>query len=506
MEHGRKYYVTKNLIYGITSQILMTFFPFISRTVFIYTLGKSYLGISGLFTSILSVLSLAELGLGNIVIYSLYKPVAEHDEMKIAAYTQYYKKMYRTIAGIVFIVGIMLAPFLDYLVNLPDEIPYITLYYILYVVNSAVSYLMVYKVSVIRAAQLQYVISLYTTVFFGIMHVLQVVVLLLCRSFTAYLIVQILCTIGQNYALSKEADKRFPYINNKRVKIKPNESKKIVQDVKAMFLYKIGGVLLNSTDNIYISVLISTVVVGVYNNYVLLVNVINKIINIVYDAIYTSVGNLNASDDIEKKRKIFRVLVFIFVWIATFSSVGILTCINDVTRIWIGSEYECERLAVIALTVNFYLPIVLYPVWMYRNTTGLFEEAKNILIYAAIINLILSGILGKIWGLPGILISTSIARMLTSFWYEPYVLCKKIFTRKQLRSYFFYIVYGVSIIVGASLGINYLTTAIQNVWIKLFVKIVLSVLVPSVCFIIVICKTDEWNFLKLQIKEKLKKL
>ena len=483
--HGRKYFVRKNLIYGLASQVLVTIFPFISRTVFINTLGKSYLGISGLFTSILTVLSLAELGLGNIVIYSLYKPVAEGNEEKIVAYTQFYKKLYSLIALVVFVGGMAVIPFLDKIVNLPEELPHITLYYILYVVNSAVSYLFVYKASVIRAAQMQYLVSLYTTIFIGLMHICQVVVLLVFKSFTFYLLIQIAFTFLQNYALSREADKSFPYLNKKNVSLSKEERKKVYSDVKSMFAYKLGGVLLNSTDNIFISVLINTVMVGVYNNYVLLINVLNKVINIVYDAIYTSVGNLNATADKEKKERIFEILVIVFVWIATFGSVGIIACVDDILFLWVGQEYVSDIASVIALTINFYLPIVLYPIWMYRNTTGLFKETNSIMFIAAIINLILSAVLGKLFGLAGILIATSASRILTSFWYEPYILCKKMFTRTILLKYMGQVFSGVLIGIVSICVIAAATACIETAATRFLTELVLSCFIPNALLLLV---------------------
>ena len=182
---------TKNLLYGIIAQLVQSVFPFIARIVFIYTLGQSYLGISSLFTSILTVLSLAELGLGNTVIYTLYKPVAERDHEKIIALINFYKVVYSCVAITVIFIGIGLIPFLKYLINLPDGIEHLYLYYILYVLNSALSYLFVYKTAVIDADQKRYIISKYTTISMVLLYITQIVSLLLFHSFLFYLLIQI---------------------------------------------------------------------------------------------------------------------------------------------------------------------------------------------------------------------------------------------------------------------------------------------------------------------------
>lgn len=504
MQKSRVNNVIKNFAFGAGTQVVSTIISFISRTVFIYVLGASYLGISSLYTSILVVLSLAELGVGNVVIYSLYKPVAEENRYKISQLVQFYKKIYLSIATFVFVVGLAIVPFLQNILKLDEHIPNLTLFYILYLLNSVISYLFVYKTSVLRADQKQYVISLYTTLFQLLTCVFQIIVLLIFKSFIFYLVIQILFTFFTNYSISKYVDKLYPYIKNRVNTLSKMEKKKIFSDTKSMMSYKVGGVLLNSTDNMFISAFVSTVTVGLYNNYLMLAGVLNKLINITYESLYASVGNLNASTDRHKQLEIFNVMVLAFLWIGCFTTVGFYSLASEIIAVWIGSQYLINNLALLALSLNFYLPIVLYPIWMFRNTTGIFKETANILLYAALINLILSYILGNQLGLWGILIATSISRLITSFWFEPVILYKKLF-KGTSRKYFVKIITNIVVIVLAIACVE-LSSVItpDNIIIRIIVKSAICLVIPNLLMLILYRKSEEFLYLKKLVINKIK--
>jgi hypothetical protein len=493
----------KNILYGTGASLLQFIFPFFSRTVFIYVLGESYLGINGLFSSILSMLSLAEMGIGNIVTFSLYKLLAEKNTQKLGAYVSFYKIVYRIIAVIVFCIGILLVPFIPYLINLPDNIQYIYLYYILYVVNSSISYLFVYKISIISADQKEYIISFYTTIFTALMHLAQCIILLMFKSFMGYLIIQILYTIVLNFVLSRKADSFYDLKNCET--LSKDERKDILIKAKAMLSYKLGGVFLNSTDSVYISVLVNTITVGRYTNYTILENFLNKFINIIYNGLYASVGNLNAIENKKKSKHIFNILMLVFSYIGTVSFTGYFLVSSKIIEFWIGKSYCIKMLAVLALALRFYMPIILYPIWMYRNTTGLFEETKGILIYAGIINLVLSYFLGKKLSLAGILFATSISRLLTSFWYEPVILYKKMFTKSRVTEYFFNVFFSI-VCIGITVFSCLLVEVyfFYNIGIGLSLEMIMCIVIPFFLYAIRYRRTDEVAYLISILKNKCK--
>lgn len=476
--------------------MLQSGLPFLSRTIFIYILGESYLGINGLFSSILSMLSLAELGIGNIVVFSLYKPLAVNDNKKLCAYIDFYKTIYRIIAAVVFGTGIIFIPFIPFLINLPDDIDHIYLYYILYVTNSALSYLFIYKASIINADQKEYIISLYTTIFMIIMHISQCIILLIFKSFASYLIIQILCTFILNFLLSKRADHLYNLNLKNYVGLSRKEKKDILIKAKAMLSYKLGGVFLNSTDSVYISILVNTITVGYYTNYTILENFLNKFINIMYNGLYASVGNLNATENKEKCKFIFNILVLLFLYIGTVAFSGYFLLSSKIIEIWIGKIYCIETMAVLALALRFYMPIILYPIWMYRNTTGLFEETKGILIYAGILNLFLSYVLGKSLGLAGVLFATSISRLLTSFWYEPVVLYKKIFSESHVTEYFLNILFSIACIgVTVFICLLFENCICSNIVFCVIFQIIMCIIVPLFLYALRYKRSDEIIYL-----------
>lgn len=499
----------RNTSFGIGTQIVQTILPFISRTIFIHQLGASYLGIGGLFTSILSVLSLADLGLGSVVIYSLYKPVAENDNVKIASLIKFYKKIYNYIAGIVLVIGVALLPFLGFMINLPEELPHVRFYYILYVLNSSISYLYVYKTSLIRANQKNYIISLYTTVCNVLMNAVQIIGLIIVPNFTIYLVIQVAFTFIQNFLLSRRAEKMYQgqlmsktFENS--VEIESTEKRKIFSDAKAMLSYKVGGVLLNSIDSILISALVSTITVGFYSNYLTLENFLNKFINIIYDSFLIGAGNLNAVATDKKKKQIFDVFRMVFNSIAIIGTVGILVVCNDLIILWLGNDYLIDFSAMVAFAFKFFLPIVLYPVWIYRNTTGLFKETQNILFYTGILNLFLSIVLGKLFGLTGILAATVIARILTSFWFEPVILYRKRFsTESSSFEYFRDVIMSVLLIFLSVFFIEFFIRCINADRIVIIaVKVLLCVTVPVFFLVLYYRNTDAFNYVVVHIQSR----
>ena len=261
--------------------------------------------------------------------------------------------------------------------------------------------------------------------------------------------------------------------------------------------------MLNSTDNMYISAMVNTKSVGIYSNYTLIITFVNQFINVIYDALYSSVGNLNVSGTKKERKKIFDVLVLGCSWIGVFCFVCLFELMNSFLYIFFGAESLFSGILVMVICINFYLPIILYPIWMYRNTTGLFQETKNILIYTAGINAVLSYFLGIEFGILGILSATSISRLITSFWFEPYVLYKRGFEQSSSEYFLEQIKYALCICISIVV-IGFISSQIHiGIIVDFVFKCFLCILVPNICLVLVSFKREAFRYLlTMLLREK----
>ena len=233
MSEGRIQNSVKNMVFGFMYQIMTLIMSFVSRTVFIRTLGTEYLGLNGIFTDVLSLLSMADLGFGTAMAYSFYKPLAEHDEEKIASLVQFYKKVYNIIAVAVLILGLACVPFLKYFVNTEQDIPDLTAYYLVSLANVVISYLFVYKTTLMTADQKDYKIVNIRMWFTFFKTLVQILVLIFTANYMVYIIVGVLSQFLNNFIASRKTEKEYPYINDRKNR---KSGRKTAKNKKRSFL------------------------------------------------------------------------------------------------------------------------------------------------------------------------------------------------------------------------------------------------------------------------------
>jgi O-antigen/teichoic acid export membrane protein len=468
---------------SVSNQLLNLVLSFVSRTIFLQILGVGYLGINGLFSDVLSMLNMAELGFGTAMTFSMYKPLAEKDYDTLAGLTHFYKKVYRIIALTIAVVGVALVPFLPYLINLEQDIPNIELYYLLFLGSNIASYFVVAKTTVLYADQRNHVLIKYSAYWSIIQIVSMLLVLWLTKSYTLYLITQLICVYGQNIHKSIVADRTYPYLK-KKVVISKEKTTAIFKDVGSAFLYKISNVLLNATDNTLISILISTEMVGYFSNYSIMVGKLQGIVGTVFYSLIASLGNLIVKENSHRRYHVFQTMQSLSQIICSFCVSCVFLLEEDFICVWLGPEYLLSKLTLIALVTNFYLNVILSPVSSFREAAGLFRKTKFIMLWTATINIALSIVLGKMIGLAGILFATAVAKLLTHFWYEPKLLFQDFF-KKPCGLYFVDIARGIIItlvtIVVANVATNWLH---PEDWFMLVVKgcMVAIVSLAIVCF------------------------
>ena len=451
MSESRTVNTVKNATAGAIVQIISILLNFVVRTVFIHILGKEYLGINGLFSNILLVLSFAELGIGNAIIFNLYKPLAEGNQEKIKSLIRLYKKAYQIIGIIVFVAGLILIPFLGLIIKEePDIVEDIKLLFFLFLANTTASYFFVYKKSLIIADQRNYIVIICTELFNILKISIQILLLWLTRNYIIFLVIQIVFTLATDIFFSFKVNKEYPYLVDKHISdLDSSEKKDIFRNVSAMAIYKFGSVILNGTGNIIISIMFGIVAVGINSNYMLIITALTAIFGQILNGFTSSLGNLNAIGSLEIKRKTFYKTFFISSWIYGFVSLGLLLFLNPFIGLWLGGDFLFDKLTVLAIVIHVYVNGMQFATYTYRVTMGLFTKGKIAPLIAAILNITLSIILGKLIGISGIFFAASISRLLTTGLWDPILVFryglmlkpKSYYLRYFLFTLLFFIIY-----------------------------------------------------------------
>lgn len=501
MDKSRTENSLRNVKTGFVVQIINKIMAFVVRTIFIRYLNTDYLGVNGLFTNVLSLLSFAELGIGTAIIYNMYKPVAENDIDKIKSLMKLYRKSYILIGLIIFIIGLLLIPFLGIIVGkttiLKQDLIYI---YLLFLFDTSSSYLFTYKKSIIIANQNQSIINNFDSIFYLVKSIIQIFILVFTKNYFVFLITQILSTFVENILISKKANKLFPYLLEKNVKELPSKEKKSVfNNVKSLAIYQFGSVVMNGTDNLLISSLINVATVGLVSNYTLIITSVKSILNIALNGLTASIGNLNATASKDKKESIFKQLTFIYYLIFSFCSISLICLLNPFIQIWLGNTYVMSLMVSFALSFSFFVEGIRLPSFMYRTTLGLFNEAKMGPYLGAFINLTLSFLLCKIYGLVGIFIATSIAQLLSYSWLDPYIIYKYEFKKSVFNFFKKYIIYIFTFFFELFLCLLLCNFFSANNIYNFVLKCLVVLFVPNIMNLLFYFNTVEYKDLKLKI-------
>lgn len=492
----------KNMTIGMLSQLFTLLLSFVSRTVFIKFLTAEYLGISGLFSNVLTVLSFAELGIGDAMTYAMYKPVKEDNRKLVNQLMVVYKKAYTGIAVVVGAIGLGLSFFLSFIIAEPPDIPEsLQLIFWLYVVNNMASYILTYKKSILIAYQENYIVSEVQQIASLIQQIAQMIVLCFTKQYILYLIIQILCTILNNIIISVVVKKRYPWINEKDGEELPQEvSKEIFKNVKALSISKIAGVVSNGSDNIIISKFVGLSSVGVASNYTMIINSLNGVLWNGLSSLTSSFGNFNVDSTIGQRRKLFNELFLCSYWLYGFMTIGIITLANSFVQLWVGSNYLVPQGVVLALVLITYISGVNFPVYTYQSTLGMFDKMKIPYVLFAVFNILLSILLGKNWGLFGVYIATSITRLCTSEVSSGYYVYRyglKLSPLKYLKKYVIYFL----ILILNILVTNYAVSLVQIAGIIGFsIKVVTCTVVCNAIYFVCFFRTTEFRNLLIRAK------
>ena len=499
----RTEYSVLNMLTGLGGYFLNTVIGYICRIIFVRCLAAEYLGINGLFSNILSMLSLVELGIGSAMGYALYQPLAKDDKEKITSLMALYKKSYNIIGIVVALLGIMMIPLLQYIIVKPQQIvENIYIIYLVYLFNTASSYFFSYRSALLIAAQKNYIVSGVNYAITTIVSIIQIPILLITQNFMIYLICQSIGVFINNVIVSMWAKHDYPYIEKKNVKpITKKEKRQMAVNIKALTINKIAAMLVNNTDNIVITYFNGLISTGVISNYTLLTGTLGSITSQLFNGITASVGNLNAVENNKKKYNFFRILNLANFWIYGWCCIGIFLVSVEIVKICFGQKFVLDMQIPLVLAINFYLVGMNNAVLIYKNAMGLFKYGQYLLILTAMINLVLDVILGKMWGMFGIFLATIIARVLTNTWYEPYAVFKygleKNF-KEYIKIFLEYVV--VLIFTGAVCYVLCGFCKYNNI-INLILKVIICSIIPNIVFYMCYGKTQEGKYLIGAIKK-----
>ncbi len=433
MATSRTRQVALNATASLATQLLMIVLNFVSRTVFIRTLGVEYLGVNGLFSNVLNILSFAELGIGNAIIFSLYKPLAENNEERLCSLMQLYKKFYLVISGVVMIIGLAIIPFLGIVIKgKPNIEENLIIIYLFYLLDTALSYLYIYKQSIITADQKQYVVTTILTLASVLRITGQIVVLYLTRNFILFLLINLVFRVAGNVYCSHVADKRYPFIKNKSTPLPKEDTRKIITDVKSMAAYKFGSIILNSSDSIIISAMVSITSVGLVSNYIMIILACKNILNSITRSFTASLGNLNAVGTEIQKYNVFNKVLLITAWLYGMASIGIITVSKYFVEVWVGQEFVMSNLVVAAIVSEFYVSGIHTLESHYRYTMGFFVKGRIAPMMAALLNIVLSVWFCYMWGIVGVFIATSLSRVATLGIIDSIIIFKNGFHRNPI--------------------------------------------------------------------------
>lgn len=487
--------VIKNGMWGSVYQIITILLGFVGRTVFIRCLGAQYLGISGLFTNILTIFSLTELGFSSAISFHLYRQLADNSQKEISGIMNFYKGVYRVVALIILVLGCSSMPLLQYIIKeSPFDIQYIRLVYFIYVFKSVSTYFFSYNFTLIQADQKKYLLTKIDIILHVIVSAVNIFTLVVFRNYIIYLVTEIVIGILGNFLKTLRVKKEYPYLN-KNEKLSKKSRKKIWKDVSNIFAGKVSTVIVTSTDNLLISSIINVTAVGLYSNYSMIITYITNFLTQFTSATQASLGNMLAQESKEYSYTVLKRLTTILYFVTSFCTVSLVVLLNPFITAWIGEKYLLNFPIVLICVINFYIQIMKTPMWFSVGGLGYFKEDRNIAIYGAISNLLVSIIAANYLGLFGIFFGTAFSQ-LTQWILKTKLYCKKYMNMKATE-------YALQVLRLAALsvvlailtgGICYFVRC-DNKYLTLFLKACVCLLVPNLLNYVLFHKSEDFRYL-----------
>lgn len=495
----------KNLSYGMLYQIMYLVMTFAVRIAIIHCLGMTVLSLNGLFTEVLSLLTLSEMGVGMAITYSLYKPLAENDTKKITQLMNLFRKAYHIITVVMFGIGLCLIPFLKYIIKGVDvSWNYQVFVYLMFLINTCVSYLFSYKALLLTADQKAYVQAKLNLIIRLIFFVISLFMVCIVKNYAAYLFSEIGYSAVFYLIVARKADKMYPYINDRSEQLSPKETKEIMTSVKRVFVGKLSNRVLNSTDNLLISSLVGTVKVGIYGQYSMFINGFLRLFSQLNEAVVGGVGNIMAIESPKKAKETYDNLTYIFFILGSVSAVCMYVAIDPFLKFFIGDKYLLDESVLCVLMVNLFLETLKAPLWTYFNAAGLFKEEQYISLVGCVLNVIVSIIWGLKSGMYGIFMGTAVSLLLMIIC-KMYAIGQKSFNGAQREMTIDYAKYMIIFFVEMLAAIFCTNFSVNNCLFEFVLKGCIGLVITLIGSVFIFRRTSQYRYVMQIVERKLKK-
>lgn len=501
MGDGRTKKTLRNTFFSLLYKLSDVVLAFVLRTIFIYTLGISYLGLSGLFTNILTVLSLMELGVGSAIVFSLYKPLATGDYAKVASLMQLYKRTYNIIGVLVCLIGFLLTPFLEYIIKLPNDVSNLNIIYWLTIANTGVSYFLAYRRSLLMADQRSDINSKNLILFRIIRFVVLSIALIVTHNFIIYLALDVLTTLVSNIHITYVIKKFYTFLEG--VKPEPldkEEKRNIIKYMASAIFSKIGQTVVNSTDNIIISAFISTIFVGIYSNYNMVIAGFDTLIYLLFSNITASVGNYAVTEGKDESETLFKKINLANYILVFCVTVCIYSLLTPFVSLWVGQNYILDDLTVSVIVFNFYLTANQNCVSNFMGAVGeLYYINRYRSMIEATVNLVVSILLVKFTnlGITGVFLGTTVCFLCGRIWMDARTLYKHWF-KKPFMAYIKTYVFRLGLFIITSIVCKYI---VNQIYAMIELNIFTWIMTGVVCLMISVFvlagiygKTEEFQY------------
>lgn len=488
----------RNITYEFINFFVNQLFPFGVRTVILYKIGVDYLGMNSLFTSILGVLNIAELGFNTAINYSLYKPLAEKNIELICQLINFYKKIYRLIGSIILIIGVVVGFNINMFATTgwPDAVNYGLVYFI-FLLDSVLSYFMyAHKKALLIADQQKARLSQIDLICNMTKYFLQVLVVFLFQSYYCYILLMPLFTITENIWVNRKTKALFPQYICAGV-LPQNELAVIKKNVLALFGYKIATVFTSSVDTIVVSVFLGLTEVAIFNNYYYVVNAVMCIIQAIDTGLVASIGNSIAIESVEKNKKDYFFLDFIMSMVVGWCSICIFCLIQDFMLLWVGTDNMYNICTALLFAVEFYVWKIEDITLIYKEAAGMWWQDKFRPHAMCVINLFFNIILVKSFGINGVIISTIISMAVVGRPWIVRIFYKQYLNEKSIKYWSRHIKYAMTTCLFGAITFFFCGFVTQNGIVAFFFKGLICLLVPGNLYMIILC-CSKW---RIQFKD-----